>query len=122
MFFLSLALFGIAALIGIGLALLHFRTEGVPAIAWPIPVFHGLLAVGGLTVLLFALQGPPRGAAMGTTPFGPIAAGLLVLAALAGARILYARVARKRRAEIAVGVHAMLAIAGFVFLIAYMFS
>jgi hypothetical protein len=85
------------------------------------PVLHGLLAVGGLTALLFALQGPPRGAARGTTSFGPIAAGLLMLAALAGARNLYVRVAKKRRAEIVVGVHATLAVAGFVFLITYVF-
>ena len=46
----------------------------------------------------------------------------IALALKVGARILYARVRAKRRAEILIGVHATLAVFGFVLLIAYVFS
>jgi hypothetical protein len=119
----SFVVLAIAVVAGSVLMILHLRAaEGVPRPPWPLPAFHAVLALAGLACLFIGLEGPPRGAASGTQSFGAIAAGFLVLAALVGARILYARVRAKRRAEILIGVHATLAVFGFVLLIAYVFS
>ena len=51
-----------------------------------------------------------------------MAAALLAFAALAGLVILYLHRGRKRRAATLVGVHATLAVSGFVVLAAYLFA
>jgi hypothetical protein len=114
---------GFAVLLGSALAVLHLRTQADatwPVVPWPLGALHGLLGIGGLLCLVLALRGPPRGIAQGTASFGAIAATLLALAALAGGAILAAHLRRRRRAGALIGVHAALAVSGFVIVAAYL--
>lgn len=69
---------------------------------------------------MLALRGPARGVAEGTASFGAIAAILLALAVLIGVAILAAHLRGKRRAGTLIGIHATLAVGGFVILAAYL--
>jgi hypothetical protein len=113
----SLGLLAIAAVIGAALALLHLRPGASPA--WPIGALHGALAALGYLALFPALQGPPRGVALGVGSFSRIAAALLGLALLTGLGILGARLTRRRLPGLLLGTHATLAICGVVVLAAY---
>jgi hypothetical protein len=108
-----------AVLLGTVLAILHFRSQGAVAPAWPFAGIHGLLAIGGFGCLLLGLRGPPRGLATGTGSFGTISAALVGLAALFGAGMLATRLINRRVPGIIVGVHATFAVSGFVFLATY---
>ena len=122
----AFVILGVAVLLGSVLAILHLRTlkAGTPPQPppWPLAALHGILAIAGLACLVLALRGPPRGLAQGTASFGIIAAALIVLAALFGAGLLAAHVFKRRIAGIMLGVHAMLAVSGFVILAAYVFA
>ena len=111
----------IAVLAGAALAILYLRRAGA-APPWWLAGMHAVLALAGLGCLLLALHGPPRGLAQGTGSFGTIAAVLIVLAALVGGAVLAARFAKRPPAGILVGIHATLAIAGFVIFTVYVFS
>jgi hypothetical protein len=111
----------IAVALGSTLAVLHLKTDRTATPPWPLGALHGILALGGLGCLAFALRGPPRGAQQGTASFGIIAAVLFVLAALLGARLLAARIYRKRIGGGTIAIHATLAVSGFVILAAYVF-
>jgi hypothetical protein len=129
---------GSAVVLGAVLAVLHLRsgTAGAPPQRpphrppdrppdrppWPFAALHGSLAVAGLACLALALRGPPRGLDHGTASFGVIAAVLLTLAALVGARLLTARVFNRPIAAATIGIHATLAVSGFVILAAYIFA
>jgi hypothetical protein len=121
---------GLAALLGAALAVLHLRMGRAGTSSrrppqpppWPLAALHGLVAIGGLLCLAVALRGPPRGLDQGTTSFGIISAALFALAALLGARFLAARVFKKRIGGGLIGIHAMLAVSGFVILAAYVFA
>lgn len=118
---LAFIIFAVAVFIGTGLAIPHARdTAGV--VPWPLGVLHGLLGFGGFIVLLLALRGPTRGMAQGTASFGMISAALFALAALIGLAIFNACRIRHRRAGTLIGIHATLAVSGFVFLAAYVFT
>jgi hypothetical protein len=112
---------GIAVLAGAALAILYLRRAGA-APPWWLAAMHVVFALAGLGSLLLALRGPPRGLEQGTGSFGTIAAVLIALAALAGGRLLAARIAKRRPVEILVGAHATLAIGGFVILAVYVFT
>ncbi|HJU16577.1 MAG TPA: hypothetical protein VJ770_08895 [Stellaceae bacterium] len=114
---LSFAILCAAVPIGAGLAAAALR--GAPAKPPPrlLPLVHGLLGAAGLAVLIAALHhGLPR-TGMGTSGFGPVAAVLLGLAFVLG--LALGALGRGRRPPgPLVGVHASLAIAGFVVLLA----
>ncbi len=110
----------IAVALGAVLAVLHLQTNTAPP-PWPLGALHGILALTGLACLALALRGPPRGVEHGAASFGLIAAVLFVLAALLGARLLAARVFKKRIVGGTIAVHAILAVSGFVILAAYVF-
>jgi hypothetical protein len=113
---------GIAVLVGSLLAVLHLRTdEGAMPPMW-LAALHGLLAIFGLSCLALALRGPTRGLDQGTASFGLVATALIGLAALAGGRLLVARAFRKRITGGMIGIHATLAVSGFVVLLAYIFA
>lgn len=122
MLVLAFILLTIAVLVGSALAVLHLHSEGAAIAPWPFAVLHGLLAIVGLCCLALSLRGPPRGLEQGTASFGKIATALIILAALAGIGLLAGRVLKRRIAGITVGIHATLAVAGFVILAAYVFS
>ncbi|MGH7246896.1 MAG: hypothetical protein ACREH9_02220, partial [Pseudomonadota bacterium] len=110
---------GIAVLLGTALAAIFLRTESGAAAPWPLAALHGFCGAGGLACLLLALQGPARGFEHGTAAFGKISAALIALAALFGGAVLAIHLRTKHRAGTLIGVHAMLAVSGFVVLAAY---
>jgi hypothetical protein len=111
----------VAVLLGSVLAVRNLQTEG-HAPPWSPAALHGLVAISGLGCLALALRGPPRGLDQGTASFGLIAIALIALAALVGVGLLAARVFKRRIAGIMIGVHATLAVCGFVVLAAYIFA
>lgn len=117
----AFVILGIAALLGSALAVSHLR-ENATAPSWPFGALHGLIAIGGLVLLALALRGPPRGLDQGTASFGAIAAALIALAAAAGLALLGTRLRKRRPAGALIGLHATLAIGGFVVLIAYVLA
>ena len=112
---------GTAVLLGCVLAVLHLRTGAAPP-PWPFGALHGFVAVAGLAMLALALRGPPRGLEQGTGTFGIIAAVLIALAALAGTALLAARLRKRRLSGTLIGIHATLAVGGFVILLAYVLA
>lgn len=125
---LSLAVlsFTIVVLLGIALAIqILRRPTQVPSrwLAW----LHGIAALLSYGVLLVALMGPPsgqqpRGAATGTQSFGLAAALLLLLAAVIGIVSLGLHLFRRRMPGIAIGIHASVAIFGYVILAVYLLA
>jgi hypothetical protein len=109
-----------AVLLGTGLAVLHARGQGV--VPWAAGALHGVLGLIGLGMLLLALRGPPRGLGQGTASFGAIGAVLFALAALAGLAIFARYRLRHRRAGTLIGIHASLAVSGFIILAAYVLA
>jgi hypothetical protein len=116
--FIALA---VAVTLGTVLAVRYLRAT-TPAAPWPLAALHGLVGIGGLCCLVPALRGPPRGVELGVSSFGAISAALLGLAALAGLSILFVHVVKRRRAATLIGVHATLAVSGFVILAAYLLA
>lgn len=114
-------LLAVATALGTVLAVLYLWGEGRVRPPWPFGALHGLLALGGFALLLLALRGAPRGLVAGTAGFGVLAAWFLAAAALIGGGILAARLLRKRFGSALVGIHAAVAVTGFVILAAYVF-
>jgi hypothetical protein len=117
----AFAILAIAVALGLPLGALHLR-EGAGLPAWPLAALHALFALGGLALLALALRGPAHGTDQGTAGFGTAAAALLAVAALAGAALLAARLRKGRVAQGLIGLHAMIAVTGFVVLAAYFFA
>jgi len=117
---LSFTLIAIAALFGTLLALPYLRGASMPP-GWAVGV-HAALGLGGFIVLLLALRGPPRGLEQGTGSFGAISAGLIAAALVAALGMLAARLRRRRASAALIGLHATLAVGGFVVLIVYLFG
>jgi hypothetical protein len=116
----AFAVLAAAVLLGTGLAILHARGKStVPA---PLGIAHGLLGLGGLAFLLLALRGPARGLDQGTASFGIVGAILIACAAAVGLAIFTAYRLRHRRAGTLIGIHATLAVVGFVILAAYVLA
>jgi hypothetical protein len=111
----------VVVLLGSVLAVLHFATEGRTAPPWPLAALHGLLTIVGLCCLALALRSPPRGLDQGIASFGVIATTMFTMAALIGGGLFAARVFKRQIAGIVIGVHATLAVSGFVILAAYVF-
>jgi hypothetical protein len=116
----AFTILGIAVLLGAVLFVMHLRSGGATASTpWRLAALHGLLGVGGLFCLLFALDNPLLRPDRGTAGFGAISVVLLALAALFGAGIFIVRLANKDRVGALIGIHATIAIGGFVILAAY---
>jgi hypothetical protein len=113
---------GAAVLLGSVLAVWNLRPQSIKPPPWPLAALHALVAIGGLLCLAVALRGPPRGFDQGTASFGIISAVLIALAALLGGGMLMGRLRKRRPASALIGIHAMLAISGFVILIAYVLA
>jgi hypothetical protein len=112
-----------AVLFGIVLAILHARGETAWRVPWPVGVLHGLIGICGFVCLLLALRGPPRGLDQGMASFGMIGAGLIALAVLVGLAIFITfRTKQRGGAGTLIGIHATLAVSGFVILAAYVFA
>lgn len=113
----STLLLALALLLGTWIAVDLMRRAAAPKLAPAL--LHGLLALSGYALLILALGGPERGQAAGAGSFGLIAAIILALAALAGLLLFLQHLRRRRLAGGLVGLHASLAITGFVVLLTY---
>jgi hypothetical protein len=122
MLVVAFVILGGAVLLGSVLAVRHLQTAGAATPPWPLTALHGLLGITGLCCLALALLGPPRGLDQGTGSFGIIATSLLTLAALVGAGLLATHILKRRLAGVMIGVHATLAVTGFVILTAYVLA
>ena len=110
MYQFSILLFAIAAVAGLIMAVMHFKKVSPPRPV--LAVLHGIFAASGLVVLLLAVMK----AGMQGTP--AIAFGLLVVAALGGFVLLSSHLrGRALPSGLVVG-HALLAVAGFLTLVA----
>ncbi len=118
----AFAILGTAVLLGSMLAVMHLRTDGAAAPPWKVAALHGLAAIAGLGCLAFALRGPPRGLNQGTASFGMIAAALIALAGVFGAGFVAMRLFKKQPTGILIGMHATLAVSGFVILAVYVLA
>ena len=114
----AFVILAVAVLLGSVLAVLHLQTQGSTP-PWSLAALHGLLAIGGLSCLVLALRGPPRGLDKGVASFGITATLVITLAALVGVALLAKRIFKTRIAAIMIGIHATLAVSGFVILAAY---
>ncbi len=114
----------LAVAIGVGsvLATWYLRQTNAGPAPWPLAIAHGFLGLGGLGCLLLSLGGPPRGVDQGTASFGAISAVLIAMAAAAGAALLARRFVKRWRGGTLIGLHATLAVAGFVILAAYVLA
>jgi hypothetical protein len=120
---LSLAVlsFTIVVLLGAALAIqILRRTTHAPSrlLVW----LHGVAALLSYGALVVALMGPPRGSATGTQSFGLTAAILLLVAAAIGLLSLVLHCRRRRMPGIAIGIHASVAIFGYVMLAVYLLA
>ncbi len=121
---LNAAFYLLALAVGLGalLAVLHFMKASTGLPPWPLAALHTLTALGGFGLLLIALQGPAHGAGQGTASFGIIAVALFVIAALFGGGLLAGRLRRRPPGTTLIGIHATLAVADFVILMAYVLA
>jgi hypothetical protein len=109
-----IAVFSIAAIAGIILAAFHFAEKKLPM---GIAVFHGLFAIIGLLLLILRIMNPV------VTGFLNFALVLLILAAINGLVLFFGFYLRKKKlSSPIVGLHALLAILGFVLVITYALS
>jgi hypothetical protein len=115
---LATIVLGVAIVIGAAASWSWLRRDARPPPAW-LAGAHGLAALGGLGLLVVALPGAHRGEATGTASFGAIAAVLLAVAALAGLAMLALHLRGRRVPMALVGIHATLAVSGFVVLLVY---
>ncbi len=109
---------GVTALGGMLLFALYGRIASRGGI-WLPGALHGALGVAGLLLLLAGLSGPARGVTTGVASFGRVAAVLVGVAALAGAVVFVGRLRGRGPSAVVLGVHASLAVAGLVMLVAY---
>ena len=108
-------LFAIAALGGATLAILHFR--GRHPLPMPLALLHGVLAAGGLALLIIAALTEPA--------FGGLALVSLLIFVIAalGGFYLFANQLRERRLPSGVVlIHGGAAVAAFLLLLAYLFK
>ena len=105
----------LAVAAGTVLGLWHLRAdEAVPRPPLAAGLAHGIIGTIGLAALLWALRGPPRGVDTGVASFGPTAAVLFSAALVTGIALLLLR-----RKSIVMAIHAGIAIAGYVLLLAW---
>jgi hypothetical protein len=112
----------IVVVLGSVLALPYLQAEGRTRPSWPLAALHGLLGIGGFGCLVLVLKASPRGLDQTTGSFGIIAATLIAPAILLGIGFAVARLRGRKPSAILIGIHATLAVSGFVVLSAYIFA
>ncbi len=117
----AFVILAVVVLLGCVLTDLHSRAGDRTEWHWPLATLHGFFAVAGLECLVLALVRSPRLLDQENASFGIGAAALIVLAALVGLSFLTTQVLKGRHAWILIGIHATLAVSGFIVLAAYVF-
>lgn len=110
----AIVLFAIAALGGLIMAVLHFRGRTPPPLA--LAILHGVLAASGLIVLLLAVLKTGLGGA------SALALGLFLIAALGGFGLLSLHLRGRALPNGLVVGHGLLAVGGFLVLLAAVFA
>jgi hypothetical protein len=120
---LSAVLFAIAALGGIVLAVMHFRAGGKTHPPTSLAMLHGTLAVVALIFLIVGIAATADGFSAGFSSLAVLALLLFVLAALGGAYMFFGKHLRgKPLPSPVVVIHGLVAGAGFVLLLVYVFA
>jgi hypothetical protein len=112
----------VAVLLGSALGVMHLHSEGHTAPPRLLAALHGIFGIGGFGCLALALRGPARGLDQAIGAFGAIAAALIALTALLGVSFIATRLRERRPTGLLIGIHATLAVSGFVILAAYVFA
>jgi hypothetical protein len=107
------ALFAIAALGGVTMAIIHFRGANPPV---ALAVVHGLFAASALVVLVIGLLGG------GTTTLAWIALVLFLIAALGGFYMFANHLRGQRLPSPVVIIHGLAAVVAFVLLLAVLYA
>lgn len=105
-----------AVLLGAVIALSHL---GLIRWRWWPGVIHGAIGATGLAILFFSIGGPPRGAEFGVQSFGLIAAVLATVGLFIGLSFAALNLLVKKRVAWLVGAHVTVAMAAYLFLLAY---
>ena len=121
MLLFAVALLGLTVMLGAALAIVALRRPDKKP-ARILMTLHGAAAIVGYGALVLALQGPPRGVAFGAQSFGLAAAILLLIAATLGLVTLMLHLRRAHFPGFWAGAHAMVAVAGYVILAAYLLA
>jgi hypothetical protein len=111
-------LLGFALLGGAGAAIAARLRSAKASPAW-LAYAHGGVAIAGYALLLVALPGAQRGQETGTQSFGAVSAALIGAAVLAALAMLRARLRKRPVGGLVIGIHATLAVSGFVLLAVY---
>lgn len=119
MFVWSAILFALAALGGLTLAVMHFRSGGRERPPTALAVGHGLVAAAALVLLIIGVLG----AAAGSSTLPVVALAIFVVAALGGAYLFLGKHLRGQALPSAVVVvHGLAAVAGFLVLLAFVLT
>jgi len=110
MLIVAALLFAIAAVGGLAMAYIHFKQDRNPPGA--IAALHGILAATALLILIWAVV------QSGATNLVAWALGLLVVAALGGFFLVSYHLRGQRLPSAVVVIHALVAVAGFLLLLA----
>jgi hypothetical protein len=113
MFKIAIVLFAVAAVVGLSMAVAHFRGQTPPKLA--VALLHGLFAASGLVVLLIGVM------QLGAGGKPAIALGLFLVAALGGFTLLSFHLRGRALPNGLIIGHAVLAVAGFLTLLAAVF-
>ena len=105
MFNLAVLLIALGAVVGVVMAVQHFRGRTPPR--GIVAATHGLLAVSGVIVLLVAVR------ETGLRGMGPLALGLFAVAALGGLYLATQHMDQKRLSSPVIVVHALVAVVAF---------
>jgi hypothetical protein len=112
MLLIAVGLFAVSAVVGLTLAVMHFKKKDLPL---PVALLHGLFGAAGLvTVLLFVLQG-------GASPKAAIALVLFAAAAVGGFYLFSFHLRKKNLPSTVVVIHALVAVTAFAILLAATF-
>lgn len=113
----SAILFALAALGGLALALMHFRSGGRERPPTALAVVHGLAAAAALVLLVLGVLAAPPG----TSVLPTVALAIFVLAALGGAYLFLGKHLRGQALPSpVVVVHGLAAVAGFLVLLVFL--
>lgn len=102
----ALALFALAAIVGVYMLMRVFKGVMPP---WPAAILHGMIAATGLVLLLYAAFFAGSIAPLSIT----VAAAILVIAACGGFLLLSYQIRGQTPPKVLAGVHALLAVSGF---------
>jgi len=115
----SAILFALAALGGLTLAVMHFRSGGRERPPTALAAGHGLVAAAALVLLIIGVLG----AAAGSSALPAAALAIFVVAALGGAYLFLGKHLRGQALPSAVVViHGLAAVAGFLVLLAFLLT